>query len=42
MSDTNRLKELIKWGSHLIKWHEVLFAICMNYDLGLAVHILLD
>lgn len=29
-------------GSHIIKWHKVLFAICVNYDLRLAVHILLD
>lgn len=42
MSDTKRLKELIKWGIHITKWHKVLFAICMHYDLRLAVHILLD
>lgn len=33
-SDINSLKELIKWRSHIIKWQEVLVAICMSYDLA--------
>lgn len=41
-SDIDSLKELIKLRSHIIKWHEVLFAICMSYDLRLVVHVLLD